>query len=66
MTKRRRPRWAIALVLIALGFVVYLIIGEFFWQNSHLVGNSADAIVQPAPSTGAAPASNPAEPRGVR
>mgnify|MGYP001627194340 CR=1 FL=1 len=50
MSRSRRPRWLIALVVIALGFIAYLAIGEFFWRNAHLVGDSEDAVMRPAPA----------------
>lgn len=47
MSRSRRPHWLIALVLIALGFIAYLIVGDFFWRNAHLVGNSEGAVMPP-------------------
>ena len=48
MTRPRRPSWLIALVIVLVAFVAYLIVGEFFWRNTQLVGDSEDAVVQPA------------------
>lgn len=48
MKKRKTSAWLVALIVIAVGFIAYLIVGDFFWRNTHLVSDSEDAIVQPA------------------
>lgn len=63
MTRPRRPAWLIALAIVLAVFVGYLIVGDFFWRNSHLVSDSEDAVVQPAetpPPGGVEPVAVPA------
>lgn len=45
MQRNRRPTWLVVLAILMAVFVGYLIVGEFFWRNTHLVSDSEDAVV---------------------
>lgn len=62
MTRPRSRPWLIALALLLAAFVAYMVAGEFFWRNTHLVSDSEEAVVQPAetpPPGGVAPTASP-------
>lgn len=65
MQRNRRPTWLVVLAILMAVFVGYLIVGEFFWRNTHLVSDSEDAVVQPAetPPPGGSPPDAAAEDR---